>query len=87
MTTLTVRDLENVLREVAQLSSVTLKQPWPLYLPEKVDLSGAINIHGQPFFWETQIDLRDLNSREDIVTLIEQLLRSFDMAEKRGASL
>lgn len=82
MTTLTIADLESVLRGVAQLSSVKVLQPWPSVAPNRIKLEGAINIHGTPYFWETDIDLRDLKAREDIVTLIESLLKSFDKAAK-----
>jgi hypothetical protein len=87
MTTLTIADLESVLRGVAQLSGVQVTQPYPYVAPERVKLEGAINVHGQTFFWETEISLADLQSRDDIVTLIEQLLRSFERAEKKGTAL
>jgi hypothetical protein len=87
VTTLTIADLENVLRGVAQLSGVRVTQPWPYVAPDRVKLEGAIHMHGQPFFWETEISLNDLQSRDDIATLIEQLLRSFERAEKKGAVL
>lgn len=87
MTTLTLADLENVLRGVAQLSGVQVTQPWPSVAPNRINLQGAISIHGNTFFWETEVDLADLKSRQDIVTLIEQLLRSFERAEKKGSAL
>lgn len=87
MTTLTISDLESVLRGVAQLAGVRVTQPYVLFAPHLLKLEGAITIHGSPFFWETEISLEDLKSREDIVTLIEQLLRSFERAEKKGAVL
>lgn len=80
MTTLTISDLENVLRGVAQLSGVRVTQPFINVAPNMVHLDGAIDIHGKPFFWETDLDLRDLKSRDDIVVLIESLLTSFEKA-------
>jgi hypothetical protein len=80
--TLTIADLQNILRGVAQLSGVRVTQPFEVVAPHMVHMEGAINIHGQTFYWETDIDLRDLKTRQDIATLIESLLTSFAKAEK-----
>jgi hypothetical protein len=78
--TLTLEDLQNILRGVAQLAGCIVKQPWPAVAPNIVVIEGAINILGKPHFWETQIDLRDLKSGEDVGTLIARLLQAFDTA-------
>lgn len=80
MTTLTIADLENVLRGVAQLADVRVTQPYQVVAPHHCHLEGAIRVHGTPYFWEVDIDLRDLKARQDVVTLIESLLKSFEKA-------
>jgi hypothetical protein len=79
--TLTLSDLEQLLRGVAQLSGIKVLQPYPHVAPHHVLLEGAISIHGTPFFWETSVDLRDLKTQDDIATLIRSLLAAFDGAE------
>lgn len=80
--TLTVADLQSILRGVAQLSGAVVTQPFEVTAPHVITVAGAINIHGAPHFWETELDLRDLQSRQDIATLIESLLTSFTKAEQ-----
>lgn len=82
MTTLSISDLENVLRGVSNLSGACVTAPYPNVSPWLANISGAINIHGTTYFWETEIDLRELKSREDVGALIEHLLLHFDGAAR-----
>ncbi len=76
-------ELQTMLRQVAQLSGVEVKQLFPALAPWVARVSGAISIHGAPYFWETDIDLRGIEQRADFAAFVGSLLDSFDVAASR----
>jgi hypothetical protein len=48
--------------------------------PQVVMLTGMVNINGAPHLFETEIDLLEFHSREDLVLLGKTILKAFDKA-------
>lgn len=74
------QELESRLRAVEVLGGVEVTPVSPL-VPFAARISGFVHIHGAPKFYEAQIDLRDIKTANDVMGLIEALLKAFRFAE------
>ena len=80
---LTRTELQNFLNqyEVLRGIEVTYESEMKEALaPQVVLLTGMVNIGGIPHLFETEINLNEFNSREDLVLLGKHLLKAFEKA-------
>ncbi len=75
--------LQHLLRQFGNLSGavVTRKtelQPWML------TIEGALFIYGEAHFWETEIDIRDIEGADNFLTLVNSLNASFEAAASKA---
>lgn len=62
--------------QLAQANVVVSK---PL-MPWLMTISGGLNIYGDIHFWETELDVRRIETADDFLLLVKQLHTSFDRA-------
>jgi hypothetical protein len=81
---LTAPQVEAFLRQFEPLQHVLVEETSKIvYAPWHVRLHGQVSIHGQIHAFETDLDLREFGSSEDLVLLAHQLLKSFEAAGRR----
>jgi hypothetical protein len=51
--------------------------------PHLVKLSGSVMLYGEPHFFESDLDLREFGGVEDMMKLVEQLLKTFAVAAEK----
>ena len=80
--------LQGVLRtSIPELVGATVVVPDPLDAPTRAFVIGAVNIFGTQLAYETPVELTDINSREDVVKLVEGFSIAFRKAEKQAGPL
>lgn len=81
---LTAPQVEAFLRHYEPLKHVMVEERSQLvYAPWLVRLHGNVSINGNIHGFETELDLREFNSGEDLLLLASQLLKSFEKASRR----
>lgn len=48
--------------------------------PQVVMLTGMVNIHGEPHLFETELNLTEFHTREDLMLLGKTMLKAFEKA-------
>lgn len=51
--------------------------------PHLVKLSGSVMLYGEPHFFESDLDLRQFGGVNDLLKLVEQLLKTFAAASEK----
>lgn len=51
--------------------------------PHLVKLSGSVMLYGEPHFFESDLDLRQFGGVDDLLKLVEQLLKTFAAASEK----
>lgn len=69
-------ELQSKLRMVEVLSECEVS-PVSVLTPWDVVLSGLIHIHGGPSFYEVRLDLRDIRDNQDVLQLMDALMKAF----------
>lgn len=69
-------ELQSKLRMVEVLQDCEVA-PVSILTPWDVILSGLVHIHGGPSFYEVRLDLRDIQGNEDVVNLLDALMKAF----------
>lgn len=81
---LTAPQVEAFLRQYEPLQHVMVEeQSQMIFAPWLVRLHGQVSINGEIHAFESDLDLREFNSGEDLVLLAVQLLKSFEKASRR----
>jgi hypothetical protein len=71
--------LEEALRSIGgPLSSIRVESH--VLAPHMAQISGLCSLHGNPHYFETEFNLREIADGEDIFRLAAMLLQSFDKA-------
>lgn len=77
---LTANEVERFLRQFEPLMAVSVQSVSEVISPWVVRVHGLVPIHGEIHAFETEVDLSEFGSAQDLVKLAEQLLRSFEAA-------
>lgn len=80
---LTVEELQRFLNQSSALAGIEVAYESDLkrtIAPQVVMLTGMVNIGGDPHLFETEINLTEFNSREDLLLLGSAILKAFDRA-------
>jgi hypothetical protein len=80
---LTVEELQRFLNQSSALAGIEVAYESDLkraIAPQVVLLTGMVNIDGDPHLFETEINLTEFNSREDLLLLGSAILKAFDRA-------
>lgn len=80
---LTVDELQRFLNQSSALAGIEVAYESDLkraIAPQIVLLTGMVNIEGSPHLFETEINLMEFNSREDLLLLGSAILKAFDRA-------
>lgn len=80
---LTAAELQSKLRMVEVLSGCEV-EPVSVLTPWDVFLTGLIHIHGRPSFYEVRLDLRDFRDNNDVLKLMDGLMKAFTEAATSG---
>jgi hypothetical protein len=81
---LTAPQVEAFLRKFEPLQHVLVEeQSQMIYAPWLVRLHGTVSLHGEIHAFETDLDLREFGSAEDLLLLANQLMKSFEQASRR----
>jgi hypothetical protein len=86
MEVISIEQLMEFLRSFNNLSGATVtwrSEADRLFRPHLVVIAGFITIHGNPQFWEVDVDLNDLRTRDDLWRLVDGLHKAFDKAEEK----
>lgn len=79
-------ELQSFLRQYEPLKNVNCGYESPekeAIAPFYVTLSGWIYINGEPRAYETEVDVREFHSGDDLLRLVKVLLKSFEEASKQ----
>jgi hypothetical protein len=83
---LTAREVQAFLRQFEPLQTVVVDEASDIIsAPHLVKLHGVVSIQGEIHAFETDLNLLEFGGAEDLIKLAGQLLRSFDVANRRGA--
>lgn len=77
-------EVERFLRQFEPLKEVELNYESAYkeaIAPQVMTLSGCIHIYGEPLYYETEINLNDFKTGDDLIQLVKSLLLSFQKAE------
>jgi hypothetical protein len=80
---LTIEELQRFLNQSSALAGIEVAYESDLkraIAPQVVLLTGMVNIGGNPHLFETEINLTEFNSREDLLLLGSAILKAFDRA-------
>lgn len=80
---LTRADLQNFLNQYEVLRGIQVTYENEIkeaLAPQVVLLTGMVNIGGTPHLFETEINLSEFHSREDLMALGKAMLKAFDKA-------
>jgi hypothetical protein len=81
---LTAREVQAFLRQFEPLQSVTVEEASNIIAaPNLVKLHGVVSIHGEIHAFETDLNLLEFGGAQDLMKLAEQLLKSFQAAERK----
>lgn len=78
-------ELQHLLRQWEQLSGVTVGYKSAVVATPLMTVSGFINIRGELKAYETDVDAKDFRSADDVLVLVNSLLRSFEDAARQVA--
>lgn len=80
---LTVQDLQNFLNQYEALRGIEVTYESEVkraIAPQVVMLTGMVNVQGTPHLFETEIDLLEFHTRQDLIHLGGAILKAFDKA-------
>jgi hypothetical protein len=80
---LTVQDLQGFLNQYEALRGIEVTYESEVkraIAPQVVMLTGMVNVQGTPHLFETEIDLLEFHTREDLIHLGGAILKAFDKA-------
>lgn len=78
------QELEKFLRQFEVLRGISVVHPDGMsrhLAPQLVQLTGLINIHGEPHLFEADINLNEFQSQDDCMRLAKAILTAFDKAQ------
>ena len=82
-------ELERFLQQFEILRGIQVVYPEGLssvIAPQIVLLTGLVNIHGEPHMFESEINLNDFKTHDDVMRLAKAILTAFDKAEATNGS-
>jgi len=80
---LTVQELQSFLNRYESLRGIQVTYESEVkraIAPQVVMLTGMVNINGVPHLFETEVDLVEFHSRQDLIHLGGAILKAFDKA-------
>lgn len=81
---LTAPEVQAFLRQFEPLKEVNVEeQSTMIYAPWLVKLSGSVTIYGEPHYFESDLDLREFGGADDLIKLVQQLLKTFAAAAQQ----
>ena len=81
---LQAQEVERFLTQFEPLRHVEVRETSQvLDVPYLVTLSGSVLLYGEPHFFESELDLREFGGSEDLMKLVEQLLKTFAAASEK----
>lgn len=81
---LTAPEVQAFLRQFEPLKEVNVEEQSSLiFAPWLVKLSGSVTIYGEPHYFESDLDLREFGGGEDLMKLVQQLLKTFAAAAQQ----
>jgi hypothetical protein len=81
---LTAPEVQAFLRQFEPLKEVNVEEQSTLiYAPWLVKLSGSVTIYGEPHYFESDLDLREFGGADDLIKLVQQLLKTFAAAAQQ----
>lgn len=78
---ITAAELQHQLHMIEAFKGIEVREISPL-APWKGVLTGSVYLHGQPYFFESDLDLNEFNTQQDIHRLVTVLFATFEKAEK-----
>jgi len=84
---MTGKELEKFLNQFESLRGISVVYPEGLskqIAPQLMLLTGAIHIHGEPHYFESEINLNDFKTHDDCMRLAKAILQAFDKAEEHN---
>ena len=81
---LTAPEVQAFLRQFEPLKEVSVEEQSTLiFAPWLVKLSGTMTIYGEPHYFESDLDLREFGGADDLLKLVQQLLKTFAAAAQQ----
>lgn len=81
---LTAPEVQAFLRQFEPLKEVNVEEQSTLiFAPWLVKLSGSVTIYGEPHYFESDLDLREFGGADDLIKLVQQLLKTFAAAAQQ----
>lgn len=81
---LTAPEVQAFLRQFEPLKEVSVEEQSSLiFAPWLVKLSGTMTIYGEPHYFESDLDLREFGGADDLLKLVQQLLKTFAAAAQQ----
>lgn len=80
---LQAHEVQNFLRQFEPLKHVeVVPQSAFVIAPNLVKVKGSLLIYGEPFGFETDLDLNEFGGSEDLLKLAQQFMKSFAAASQ-----
>lgn len=81
---LTAPQVEAFLHQFEPLKHVEVRPASEIIAaPWLVKLSGSVMLYGEPHFFESDLDLSHFGGQQDLMKLVEQLLKTFAAASEK----
>jgi hypothetical protein len=78
---LKAEEVQAFLRQFEPLREISVDESSQVvFAPWLVRVHGSVMIYGEPHAFEAELDLREFGGAEDLMKLVEQLLKSFAAA-------
>lgn len=75
---LTAREVQAFLHQFEPLQHVAVEpQSTIIDAPWLVKLTGSVDLYGEPHAFEAALDLKEFGGADDLLRLVEQLLKAF----------
>jgi hypothetical protein len=75
--------LQHLLRQFSNTSNAVVEVSNPL-TPWMYSITGALFIYGEAHVWDTEIDIRFIETADDFLKLLNQLNESFEKAAEHA---
>lgn len=71
-----LHQFEPLQQVMVEQQSLLIEAPW------LVKLTGSVMLYGEPHYFEAELDLREFGSADDLLKLVDKLLKTFAAAAK-----
>lgn len=84
---MTRQQLEDILRKFEPLKFLNVQYESDFrgaMAPHLAKVVGCVNLYGQPFFYEVDVNLNDFKTQSDVVRLAQMLINSIDAMDHKA---